>query len=200
MSAINVPVFKGTTNPPDELVEITDQEREKIKHDADLIASNPENYVEANVKNLREQDKKVAKKIKRPLDRTGYPKTRIMSEENLIHRDAEEKQMKEEKLKREDPERNAEGNPDSTSPVVPSSPAMPSAPVTTTLDPLSSFLLNMMFVMLFYFVATMIFTFYGIGTEVYGIYFTFYLFLYITTMILPTEYAKIKIYKIKKLL
>ena len=58
-------------------------------------------------------------------------------------------------------------------------------------DPLTSFLLNMMFVALLYFVATKIFTFYGISTEAYGIYFTFYLFLYLTTMLLPTEYAKI---------
>ena len=60
------------------------------------------------------------------------------------------------------------------------------------MDPLTSFLLNMAFIVLFYYVATKIFSFYGIGSEVYGIYFTFYLFLYLTTMILPTEYPKIK--------
>jgi hypothetical protein len=72
-----------------------------------------------------------------------------------------------------------------------------SAPIVTggaqqSVDPLTSFLLNMMFIALFYYVATKIFTFYGVGTEVYGLYFTFYLFLYLTTMILPTEYKKIK--------
>ena len=58
-------------------------------------------------------------------------------------------------------------------------------------DPLTSFLLNMMFIALLYFVATKIFTFYGVSTEVYGLYFTFYLFLYLTTLLLPTEYPKI---------
>jgi hypothetical protein len=81
-------------------------------------------------------------------------------------------------------------------PSVPSS-EKPFVPVTTggaqqSIDPLTSFLLNMMFIVLFYYVATKIFTFYGVGTEVYGTYFTFYLFLYLTTMILPTEYPKIK--------
>ena len=71
------------------------------------------------------------------------------------------------------------------------------APITRggaqqSVDPLTSFLLNMMFIALFYYAATKIFTFYGVGTEVYGLYFTFYLFLYLTTMILPTEYKKIK--------
>lgn len=89
----------------------------------------------------------------------------------------------------------------SSVPSVPSVPATasekPFVPVTTggaqqSIDPLTSFLLNMMFIVLFYYVATKIFTFYGVGTEVYGIYFTFYLFLYLTTMILPTEYPKIK--------
>lgn len=81
-------------------------------------------------------------------------------------------------------------------PVIESSTPNP-APIITggaqqSVDPLTSFLLNMMFVLLFYFVATKIFTFYGIGTEIYGLYFTFYLFLYLSTMILPTEYKKIK--------
>jgi hypothetical protein len=68
---------------------------------------------------------------------------------------------------------------------------VPTGGASKLVDPLTSFLLNMMFVALFYFVATKIFTFYGIGTEAYGIYFTFYLFLYLTTLLLPTEYAKI---------
>jgi hypothetical protein len=233
MNPINIPGFADTENLQDPL---------------------SENQQEVTINQLNTKNKG-------PFDRTDYPKTKILSEEDSKHRDAEEKQIKEEKSKREAPEQKAEGNPDSTEPVppktkeemeslvknqdsnegawvanaiinndekkikkaptvgikitpavapavaaMPSSPAMPVAPVsvapvtTTTIDPLTSFLLNMMFVMLFYFVATKIFTFYGIGTEAYGIYFTFYLFLYITTMILPTEYAKIKTYKIKKLL
>ena len=223
------------------------EKQQQFKADVEFINSKRENFIkDDNAKKLRDQD---IKELKNPLD---YPKTRTMSEENLIHRDAEEKQMKEEKKRpkkvafqpvilieneqkykgdgtineeetyRRKPQKKwgditkllntLENQKDhvkieitpAVAPVMPSSPAMPVmpsvTPVTTTLDPLSSFLLNMMFVMLFYFVATKIFTFYGIGTEVYGIYFTFYLFLYITTMILPTEHAKIKLYKNNSLL
>ena len=39
---------------------------------------------------------------------------------------------------------------------------------------------------------TQIMKFYGIGTNVYGSYVSFYLFLYISTFILPKEYFSIK--------
>lgn len=224
---------------------MSEREKQQFKADVEFINSKRENFIkDDNAKKLRDQDMKVIKELKNPLD---YPKTRTMSEENLIHRDAEEKKrtkkvafqpvnlteneqkykgdgtINEEETYRRNPQKkygditkllntleNQKGPPDKieilpVKTVMPSSPAMPVMPsvaptTTTTLDPLSSFLLNMMFVMLFYFVATKIFTFYGIGTEVYGIYFTFYLFLYITTMILPTEHAKIKLYKNNSLL
>lgn len=59
------------------------------------------------------------------------------------------------------------------------------------MDPLSVLLLNLGFIFLLYYAFTQIFNFYGIGSDVYGMYFSFYLFLYLTTLILPSDYAKI---------
>jgi hypothetical protein len=45
--------------------------------------------------------------------------------------------------------------------------------------------------LILFYTITQILTFYGVGVEVYGIYFLFYVFLIVSIIILPNSYPKV---------
>jgi len=45
--------------------------------------------------------------------------------------------------------------------------------------------------LIFYYIISQILKFYGIGEEVYGYYFIFYIFIILSIFILPNEYPKV---------
>ena len=47
------------------------------------------------------------------------------------------------------------------------------------------------FTIIFYYTLTQIFNFYGISEETYGIYLSFYIFIIISIIVLPTEYPSV---------
>jgi len=56
----------------------------------------------------------------------------------------------------------------------------------------SSIITMVGFALLIFYGATRILEFYGIGINIYGSYFAFYLFILISAIVLPREYPKIK--------
>lgn len=57
-------------------------------------------------------------------------------------------------------------------------------------NPISQGILNLLFICFLYWVSTKILLFYGISNDIYLVYFMFYVFLYVTTLLLPTTYER----------
>jgi hypothetical protein len=76
-------------------------------------------------------------------------------------------------------------NPSSEEPVVPE--IKGGAPPE---NPMSQGILNLLFICFLYWVSTKILLFYGISNDIYLVYFMFYVFLYVTTLLLPTNYER----------
>lgn len=57
-------------------------------------------------------------------------------------------------------------------------------------NPISQGVLNLLFVCFLYWVSTKILAFYGISNDIYLVYFMFYVFLYVTSLLLPTDYER----------
>jgi hypothetical protein len=57
-------------------------------------------------------------------------------------------------------------------------------------NPISQGILNLLFICFLYWVSTKILLFYGISNDIYLVYFMFYVFLYATTLLLPTSYER----------
>jgi len=57
-------------------------------------------------------------------------------------------------------------------------------------NPISQGILNLLFICFLYWVSTKILLFYGISNDIYLVYFMFYVFLYVTTLLLPTSYER----------
>jgi hypothetical protein len=57
-------------------------------------------------------------------------------------------------------------------------------------NPISQGILNLLFVCFLYWVSTKILAFYGISNDIYLVYFMFYVFLYVTSLLLPTDYER----------
>ena len=57
-------------------------------------------------------------------------------------------------------------------------------------NPIAQGVLNLLFVCFVYWVSTKILIFYGISNDIYLVYFIFYVFLYVTTLLLPIDYER----------
>lgn len=57
-------------------------------------------------------------------------------------------------------------------------------------NPMTQGILNLLFIFFLYWVSTKILVFYGISNDIYLVYFMFYVFLYVTTLLLPTDYER----------
>ena len=57
-------------------------------------------------------------------------------------------------------------------------------------NPIAQGVLNLLFVCFLYWVSTKILIFYGISNDIYLVYFMFYVFLYVTTLLLPIDYER----------
>lgn len=57
-------------------------------------------------------------------------------------------------------------------------------------NPISQGILTLLFVCFLYWVSTKILVFYGISNDIYLVYFMFYVFLYVTSLLLPTDYER----------
>jgi hypothetical protein len=57
-------------------------------------------------------------------------------------------------------------------------------------NPIAQGILNIIFACFLYWVSTKILVFYGISNDIYLVYFMFYLFLYVTTLLLPSDYER----------
>lgn len=57
-------------------------------------------------------------------------------------------------------------------------------------NPMTQGILNLLFICFVYWVSTKILVFYGISNDIYLVYFMFYVFLYVTTLLLPTDYER----------
>lgn len=57
-------------------------------------------------------------------------------------------------------------------------------------NPISQGILNLLFICFLYWVSTKILLFYGISNDIYLVYFMFYVFLYVTTLLIPTAYER----------
>ena len=80
-------------------------------------------------------------------------------------------------------------------PVLTETPALKDPPPTTRggappENPISQGILNLLFICFLYWVSTKILVFYGISNDIYLVYFMFYVFLYVTTLLIPTTYER----------
>jgi len=93
------------------------------------------------------------------------------------------------------PQSSVKANPSPKEPTLTETPS-PKEPTLITRggappeNPISQGILNLLFICFLYWVSTKILLFYGISNDIYLVYFMFYVFLYVTTLLLPTSYER----------